>query len=59
MREDFPKRATQTEHFRNLSSATGEIDLLLQGSDRFRSIAWIGSHCNSHSRTQCPASSLH
>ena len=31
MREDFPKCATQTEHFRNLSSATGEVDLLIPG----------------------------
>ena len=32
MREDIPKCATQTEHFRNLSSGTGEVDLLIPGS---------------------------
>ncbi len=31
MREDIPKCATQTEHFRNLSSGTGEVDLLIPG----------------------------
>ena len=31
MREDFPKCVTQTEHFRNMSTATGEVDLLIPG----------------------------